>query len=99
MFIYFLSNDSKQDAATIPTESIFIMELLQNRKFLITNKGTISKNTYGFADQYIYATKIYLLSIFSHSYNIVIDSGVGSPGYGKDFVDGLKATEFFPFQC
>ena len=31
--------------------------------------------------------------MFSHEYNIVIYCGVGSPGHGKCFVDGLNDTD------
>ena len=31
--------------------------------------------------------------MLSHSYNIVIDCGIGAPGHGKDVVYGLKDTE------
>ena len=30
--------------------------------------------------------------MFSHSYNILIDCGVGAPGYDKYVVDGLNDT-------
>ena len=33
--------------------------------------------------------------MLSHAYNIVIDNGVGAPGYGKYVVDGLNATGCF----
>ena len=41
-------------------------------------------NTYGQL-HYIYCQ-------FTHEYNPVIDRGVGSPGHGKDVVDGLNAN-------
>ena len=31
--------------------------------------------------------------MFHHAYNILIDRGVGAPGHGKAFVDGINATE------
>ena len=42
------------------------------------NKITQWYNTGGCADQYICATALYLSSIMSHAYNIVIDSVVGA---------------------
>ena len=41
VFCSFLSDDSKQDSAKKSTHSKRIMELLQNRKILLTNKITI----------------------------------------------------------
>ena len=31
--------------------------------------------------------------MLSHTYNILIDCGVGATGHGKDVVDGLNATD------
>ena len=69
------------------------MELLKKIKLLMTKKSTIWENTDGCAEQYKCTTALYLLSILSHAYNIVIDSGVGAPGHGKDIVDGLNAAD------
>ena len=68
------------------------MELLQSRKLLTTKKITIWENTDGRADKYTCANKLYLLSMLSHAYKIVIDHGVISPGNGKYVVYGLNAT-------
>ena len=87
MFHSFLSDGIKLDAKTTAAHSKHIMALLNNRKLLTW------ENKYGCSDQYICATELYLLSMFSHEYNIVIYCGVGSPGHGKDVVDGLDATE------
>ena len=44
-------------------------------------------------DQYCCATAIYLLSMLAHAYNIIIDYGVVSIGYGIEFVDCFNANE------
>ena len=49
-------------------------------------------NIDGCAEQYRCVTAIYLLSIFSHAYNIIIDCGVGAPGHGRELFYGLNAT-------
>ena len=59
----------------------------------MTNKGTIWDNTDGCADQYICATALYLLSMLSHAYKIVISHGVGEYRHDKDVVYGLNATK------
>ena len=68
------------------------MKLLQNRKVFMTNKSTIWENTDRCDDKYRCATALYLSSMLSHVYNIVIDSDVGAPGYGEDFINGLNST-------
>ena len=55
--------------------------------------STIWKNTDGWAEQYRCATVLYLLSILSHSYYIIIDCGVFIPGHVQDGAYGLNATD------
>ena len=31
--------------------------------------------------------------MLSHRHNIIIDCGVGSPGHGREVIDGSKSTE------
>ena len=36
---------------------------------------------------------LYFLSMLKHTYNIVIEQGVGAPGYVKEVVDSLNSNE------
>ena len=54
---------------------------------------TMWEETDGCAKQYRCATAMYLLSLISVRFNIVIDRAVGAQGHGKDIVDGLNATD------
>ena len=49
-------------------------------------------NTDGCAEQYFCATALYLLSMLSHAYNIIINPGVGATGHGREVVGGLNYT-------
>ena len=51
------------------------------------------------AEQYFCATALYSLSMLAHTYNIRIYYGGGSPGHGREVVDGLNATEKSCSQC
>ena len=44
-------------------------------------------------EQYRCATVLYLLSIFTHSYNIIMDCGVGSLVHVREVGGGLNATD------
>ena len=44
----------------------------------------------GCAEQYHCTTALYLLPMLAHTYNIIIDCGVGALGHGREFVDGLN---------
>ena len=68
VFHYFLSEDSKQDAATDTAQ----------RK-----QSTIWGNTDGCADQYRCASILYLMSVSSQFYSIVIDRSISAHGHGK----------------
>ena len=59
----------------------------------MTNNSTTWENTDGCADQYICPTGLYVLSMLYYAYNIVTDSGVGSPGHIKHFVDSLNVND------
>ena len=50
----------------------------------------IWENTDSCAEQYRCASALYLLSVFTQCFSIIIDCGVSVPGYGKEVVDGLN---------
>ena len=93
VFHYFLSDDSKQDAATTTAHSKRLISLLKNEKVLKTSLSTIWENTDGCAEQYRCASALYLMSVMSQTYSIIIDWGVSAPGHGKEVVDGLNAVD------
>ena len=45
--------------------------------------STILGNTDGFADQYRCDLKLCLMSVMSHCYSVIIDSGISAPGHWK----------------
>ena len=53
--------------------------------------STIWENTDGFAEQYICALALNLMSFMSQCYSIIIDGGISVPDNGKDVVDGINA--------
>ena len=67
VFHSFLSDDSKQDAATTTAHSKRLISLLKNEKVLKTSLSTIWENTDGCAEQYICASALYLMSVMSQT--------------------------------
>ena len=59
----------------------------------LRQKKTIWENTYECAYKYRFDNALYLISIFYHVYNTVIDRGAGEHGHGKHVVYGLNATD------
>ena len=85
----FLSDNRKKDAATTATHSKRIIELL--KKYVLVS--VLYGNTDGCAGHYRCATDLFLLSILSQPYNMIIDSDISAPGPGAEVVDGLNATD------
>ena len=82
-FHYFVSDDSKQDAVTTTAHRKRLMSLLKNKKVLKTSLSTIWENTDGCAEQYRCDSALYLMSVMSQTYPIIIDRGISAPGHGK----------------
>ena len=53
----------------------------------------IWENTDGCAEQYRWASSLYLMSVMSQSYSIIIDQGISAPGHGKKVVYGLSSVD------
>ena len=81
VFHYFLSDDSKQYAATTNSHSNRFIELL--KKKLMSALITIWENTDGCAEQYICATSLCLMLVLSQRHSIIFDRGISAPGHGK----------------
>ena len=93
VFHYFLSDNSKQDAATTTAHRKRLISLLKDKKLLTTSLTKIWENTDGCDEQYICASAIYLMSLMSKTYSIIINWGISAPGHGKEVIDGLNAVD------
>ena len=93
VFHSFLSDNIKQDAATTSAHSKRLISLLNTKQVLTTSLSTIWENTDGCAEQYRCAYALYLMSVMSQTYFIIIDRGISAPGHGKEVVDGLNAVD------
>eukprot|EP00957_Ditylum_brightwellii_P142510 10857577-Ditylum_brightwellii.AAC.1 len=51
------------------------------------------EDTDGCSEQYRYASSLYFMNTISMKYGIMIGSTVGTPGHGKDVVDGLSTVD------
>ena len=52
--------------------------------------STIWENTDGCVEQYRCASALYLMSVMSQYYSVIIDRGISATGHGKEVVDGLN---------
>ena len=90
MFRYFLSDDSKQDAATTTVHSKFLIELFK-KKVLTSTLSTMWENTDCCLDKYRCASALYPMSFFYQCHSIIIDRGISAPLHGKEVVGGLNS--------
>ena len=54
--------------------------------------STVWEDTDGCAKTYRCALAIYLKTVLSSSYGIIMDRAINPPGHGKNIVDRLNAT-------
>ena len=92
-FTHFLSDDSKQDAYNTTAHSKRLISLLKNKILLTTSLSTIWENTYGCAEQYRCVSALYLMSVMSQCYSIIIDQGISAPGNEKEVVNAINAVD------
>ena len=83
VFHSFLSDNSKQDDTTTTAHRKRLISFLKNKQVLTTSLITIWENTDGCAEQYRCASALYLMSVMSQTYSIIIDQGISTPGHGK----------------
>ena len=83
-----LLSDKKSE--TLQTIDIIAQE---QENLLTASLSTILENTGGCAEQYRCASTLYLMSVMSQNYPIIIDRGISAPGHVKEVVDGLNDVD------
>ena len=63
----------------------------------MSGMSTVWENTGGCEKKYRCALAIYLMTMLSSSYGIIIDRAINAPVHGNNVVDGINATEIFSF--
>ena len=59
----------------------------------MSGMSTVLEDTDRCAKQYRCALAIYLMTVFSSSYGIIMDRAINAPGHGNNVVDGLNTTD------
>ena len=73
VFHSFLYDDRKQDAVTTTAHIDRLISLIKEKTLLTTSLSTIWESTDGCAKQYICASALYLMSVMSQCYSVIID--------------------------
>ena len=92
VFHSILSDKSEQDSDTTDSHIKQIIDIFKISRCLGSGHSNIWDNTEGCAENYRCSTALYLLSILSQSFNIIIDHGISVPGHKREVVDNLNAT-------
>ena len=93
------SDDIKQDSDTNISHSKIIIELLKHRNIMTNTLSTIWENIDACAEHDIYAPELYLMSMLSQAFSVIIYRGISAPGYVREVVDGVNAIyKSFIFQ-
>ena len=93
MFHSFLSDDIKQDAATTTAHRKHLILFLKEKKIMTKSLSKIWDNIDGCAEKYRCSSALYLMSVMSKCYSIIIDWVISAPRHGKELVDGLNAVD------
>ena len=83
---------SRQDACTTNAHIMKMMDNLKLKKQDISG-CTVWESTDGCSKKYRCCSALYFLSYISFKYKIIIDRMIGTPGHGKDLVDGINASD------
>ena len=70
-----------------------ILKEIFDSVILVCGMSIVWEDTNGCAKQYMWALAIYLMTVLSSSYGIIMEREINAPGYGKIVVDGLNVME------
>ena len=72
---------------------VHILKIFLESGKLVSGVLTVWEDTYRCADKYRCDLDIYVMTVLSSSYIIIMDCAINEPGHWKNIVDGLNATE------
>ena len=55
--------------------------------------STVWENNEGCAEKYLCDSALYLMSVMSQFYSIIIDRDISAPGHGKEVVNELNSVD------
>ena len=94
-FNSYISDDKEQDACDSHAHMLYILKYIFESVILVSGMSTVWEVTDGCAKKYRCALDIYLMTVLSSSYGIIMARAINAPGHRNNVVDGINATEFF----
>ena len=91
-FHSYISNDNEKDVCNSHAHMVHLLKTSLESGRLVSGMSTVWEGTDGGSKQYRCAFVLYLMTVLSYSYGIILDQAIDAPGHGKNVVDGLNAT-------
>ena len=92
-FCSYISDDSEQDACDLHACIVYLLKTFLESGSLVSGMSTVWEDTTGCAKQYRCALDIYLMTVLSSSYGIIMDCAINASVHVKNSVDEINATE------
>ena len=89
----YISDDNEQYVCDSHAHMVNLLEIFLGSGKLVSGMSTIWEDTDVCTKQYMCALAIYLMTVLSYSYGIIMDHAINAPGHGNNVVDGLNAMD------
>ena len=71
----------------------FLLKTFLESVTLVSGMSTVWEDTDSCAKQYMCSLDIYLMTVISYLYGIIMDIAINAPVHGNNVVDALNATD------
>ena len=92
-FHSYISDENEQDECDSYAHMFHLLKKFFYSGILVCGMSTVREDTNGCAKQYRCDLDIYLMTVLSYSYDIIIDCAINAPGHGNNVVDVLNAMD------
>ena len=93
VFHSFLYDERKQYSTTTTVHIKSIIELLNHRHIISDKLSTLYRITYGCAAHYRCSTALYLMSMLSQAFSVIIYCGISASGNDREVADRFNAID------
>ena len=88
-----MSDENEQDACDSHAHMFHLLKIFLESGILVSGISKLWEDTDGYANQYRCDLGIYLITVLSSSYGIIMYREINAPDHGNNVVDGINATD------
>ena len=70
-----------------------LLKTILESGILVSGILTVWEGTYGCSKKYRCALVVYLMTVLTDSYGIIMGHKINAPGHGNNVIDGLNSTD------